>query len=53
MKAEDKSHLIIDSKLKGSGWAIQDMKSLSLTASLGVAVREFPKVPVRWIMLYL
>jgi len=42
MKPEDKSRFVIDSKLKGSGWVIQDMKSLNLTASLGVAVREFP-----------
>ena len=40
MKPEDKSRLIIDSKLKESGWAIQDKKSLNLTASLGVAVEE-------------
>ena len=42
MKPEDKSRQIIDKKLIESGWAIQDMKSLNLTASLGVAVREFP-----------
>lgn len=42
MKPEDKSRLIIDKKLMESGWVIQDVKSLNLSASLGVAVREFP-----------
>ena len=42
MKPEDKSRLVIDKKLKESGWAIQDVKSVNLTASFGVAVREFP-----------
>ena len=42
MKPEDKSRLVIDKKLKESGWAVQDVKSVNLTASLGVAVREFP-----------
>ena len=42
MKPEEKSRLIIDEKLIASGWTIQDVKSLNLSASLGVAVREFP-----------
>ncbi len=42
MKPEDKSRQIIDIKLIESGWLIQNMSSLNLTASLGVAVREFP-----------
>ena len=42
MKPEEKSRLIIDKKLIESGWVIQDVKSLNLSASLGVAVREFP-----------
>jgi len=42
MKPEDKSRQIIDIKLIESGWLIQDMSSLNLTASLGVAIREFP-----------
>ena len=42
MKPEDKSRLIIDKKLIESGWVIQDVKSLNLSVSLGVAVREFP-----------
>ncbi len=42
MKPEEKSRITIDKKLEGSGWVIQDVKSLNLSASLGVAVREFP-----------
>ena len=42
MKPEEKSRLIIDKKLIESGWVIQDVKTLNLSASLGVAVREFP-----------
>ena len=42
MKPEDKARLTIDKKLIESGWVIQDVKSLNLSASLGVAVREFP-----------
>ena len=42
MKPEEKSRLTIDKKLIESGWVIQDIKSLNLSASLGVAVREFP-----------
>ena len=34
--------LIIDGKLEQLGWTIQDMSKLNLTASLGVAVCEFP-----------
>ena len=34
--------MVIDQKLEQSGWTIQDMKQLNLTASSGVAVREFP-----------
>ena len=42
MKPEEQARLGIDKKLMESGWIIQDMKSLNLSASLGVAVREFP-----------
>lgn len=42
MKPEEKSRLTIDKKLIESDWVIQDVKSLNLSASLGVAVREFP-----------
>lgn len=42
MTPEEKARLEIDRKLKESGWTIQNMKQLNLTASLGVAVREFP-----------
>lgn len=42
MTPEEKARLAIDEKLNQSGWVIQDMKRLNLSASLGVAVREFP-----------
>ena len=42
MTPEEKARLVIDEKLQQSGWIIQDMKKLNLSASLGVAVREFP-----------
>lgn len=42
MSPEEKARSIIDEKLGQSGWAIQDTRSLNLSASLGVAVREFP-----------
>lgn len=42
MTPEEKARCVIDDKLYQSGWVIQDLKRLNLTASLGVAVREFP-----------
>ena len=42
MTPEEKARCVIDDKLCQSGWVIQDLKRLNLTASLGVAVREFP-----------
>ena len=42
MTPEQKARLVIDDKLRQSGWTIQDMKKLNLSAALGVAVREFP-----------
>ena len=42
MQPEEQARLVIDEKLEQSGWTIQDMNKLNLTASLGVAVREFP-----------
>ena len=42
MTPEEKARLEIERKLKESGWTIQNMNQLNLTASLGVAVREFP-----------
>ena len=42
MSPEEKARLAIDQKLVQSGWVIQDMKQLNLSAGLGVAVREFP-----------
>lgn len=42
MTPEEKARLVIDEKLRQSGWVIQDMKKLNLFADFGVAVREFP-----------
>lgn len=42
MTPEAKARINIDNMLIASGYVIQDMKELNLTASLGVAVREYP-----------
>ena len=42
MSPEEKAILAIDQKLMQSGWVIQDTKQLNISASLGVAVREYP-----------
>ena len=42
MTPEEKARQTIDEKLIQSGWAIQNMNELNLSATLGVAVREFP-----------
>lgn len=42
MKPEEKARQQIDRLLEAAGWQIQDYQGLHLSASLGVAVREFP-----------
>jgi type I restriction enzyme R subunit len=42
MGPEQKAREKIDRKLEESGWMVQDINQLNPTASLGVAVREFP-----------
>lgn len=42
MTPEQEARIKIDAKLIQSGWVIQDVKTLNLSAYLGVAVREFP-----------
>lgn len=42
MTPEAKAREQIDKKLQESGWVIQNIKTLNLTAALGVAVREVP-----------
>ncbi|OJV78765.1 MAG: restriction endonuclease subunit R [Bacteroidia bacterium 44-10] len=42
MSPEEKARLEIDRKLELAGYVIQDMKEFDPTASLGVAVREYP-----------
>ncbi|MCI8867950.1 MAG: DEAD/DEAH box helicase family protein [Anaerotignum sp.] len=41
MSPEEKARFVIDEKLIQSGWIIQDVKQLDLSAGLGIAVREF------------
>ena len=42
MTPEQRAREAIDEKLSQSGWVIQDVKTFNPTASLGIAVREFP-----------
>jgi type I restriction enzyme R subunit len=42
MKPEELAREKIDGLLEAAGWKVQDYKDLNLSASLGVAVREFP-----------
>ncbi len=42
MKPEERARKMIDDLLGQAGWTVQDMVDLNLSASLGVAVREFP-----------
>ncbi|MDR0500898.1 MAG: DEAD/DEAH box helicase family protein [Coriobacteriales bacterium] len=42
MTPEAKARVTIDKMLEASGYVLQDMKQFNRTASLGVAVREFP-----------
>ncbi len=42
MKPEGKARQQIDRLLEAAGWKVQDYQELHLSASLGVAVREFP-----------
>ncbi|MBW1991647.1 MAG: DEAD/DEAH box helicase family protein [Deltaproteobacteria bacterium] len=42
MKAEEKARQKIDQLLETAGWQVQDYQNLNLSASPGVAVREFP-----------
>ena len=39
---EQEARQVIDQRLAEAGWTVQDYKQLNLSASLGVAVREFP-----------
>jgi len=42
LKPEDEARVKIDGLLKAAGWSVQNYKDLSLGASLGVVVRNFP-----------
>ena len=39
---EQQARQAIDQLLSAAGWAVQDVASTNLNASLGVAIREFP-----------
>ena len=39
---EQRARQTIDTKLEQSGWIIQNMRELNITAGIGVAIREFP-----------
>ena len=42
MKPEERARKKIDDLLEQANWTVQDMVDLNLSASVGVAVREFP-----------
>lgn len=42
MTPEQRARQIIDAKLEQSGWIIQNMRDLNVSAGAGIAVREFP-----------
>ena len=42
MTPEAKARQQIDQKLEQAGWVVQDLQQLNLSASVGVAVREYP-----------
>ena len=42
MTPEQRARQTIDTKLEQSGWIIQNMRELNITAGAGVAIREFP-----------
>ena len=39
---EQRARQTIDTKLEQSGWIIQNMRELNITAGIGVAIQEFP-----------
>lgn len=42
MLPEQKARIEIDRRLEAAGWVLQDFEAINPSASLGVAVREFP-----------
>jgi type I restriction enzyme R subunit len=44
-KPEERARREIDRLLAAAGWAVQDLRSASLTAAVGVAIREFQLLP--------
>ena len=42
MTPEQEARINIDKKLEQAGWVVQDLKDFNPSASLGIAVREYP-----------
>lgn len=42
MTPEARARLLIDQKLESAGWVVQDVKTISLSAGPGIAIREYP-----------
>ncbi len=42
MTPEQSARQTIDKKLVQAGWVVQDLKDFNPSASLGIAVREYP-----------
>jgi len=46
MNPEDRARQDIDRQLGQCGWVVQDKGQMNISAALGVAVREFPMLPM-------
>lgn len=46
MPPEEAARKRIDQQLEQAGWSVQNYRELNISASLGVAVREFPLTTV-------
>ena len=42
ISSEQQAHVAIDELLTAAGWAVQDRAASDLSATRGVAIREFP-----------
>ena len=42
MQPEEQARLVIDGKLEHTGWTIQDIRKLKITATMEFPLREFP-----------
>ncbi len=46
MNPEDRAGQDIDRQLGQCGWVVQDKGQMNISAALGVAIREFPMLPM-------